>query len=28
MSDLDDRTESAEALLRGFFRGIGLVDLL
>jgi predicted nucleotidyltransferase len=25
---LDDHTESAEALLRGFFRGMGLVDLL
>jgi predicted nucleotidyltransferase len=28
MSVLDDRTESAKALLSGFFRGIGLVDLL
>jgi predicted nucleotidyltransferase len=28
MSVLDDRTESAEPLLRGFFRGMGLVDLL
>lgn len=26
MSLLDDRTESAEALLNGFFRGMGLVD--
>jgi hypothetical protein len=24
---LDDRTELAEALLSGFFRGMGLVDL-
>jgi predicted nucleotidyltransferase len=28
MSALDDRTESAEALLSGFFRGMGLVHLL
>jgi predicted nucleotidyltransferase len=28
MSVLDDRTESAEALLSGFFRGMGFVDLL
>jgi predicted nucleotidyltransferase len=28
MSALDDRTESAEVLLGGFFRGMGLVDLL
>jgi hypothetical protein len=28
MSVLDDHTESAEALLSEFFRGMGLVDLL
>jgi len=28
MSVLDDRTESAKALLSGFFRGMGLIDLL
>jgi predicted nucleotidyltransferase len=28
LSVLDDRTESAEALLSGLFRGMGLVDLL
>ncbi|WP_213806346.1 nucleotidyl transferase AbiEii/AbiGii toxin family protein [Granulicella sp. dw_53] len=28
MSIFDDHTESAEALLRGFFRGMGFVDLL
>ncbi|WP_433965220.1 nucleotidyl transferase AbiEii/AbiGii toxin family protein [Tunturiibacter gelidiferens] len=28
MSALDDHTESAEALLSGFFRGMGLADLL
>ena len=27
MSVLDDRTESAEALLSSFFRGMGLADL-
>ena len=28
MSVLDDRTESARALLSGFFRGMGILDLL
>jgi hypothetical protein len=28
LSVVDDRTESAEALLSGLFRGMGLVDLV